>query len=37
MSKNVVSKTKANYKLILLVRIGKNYQEIKINITKKFM
>ena len=34
MSKNVVPKNKANYKLMLLVHIGKNYQEIiKINIT----
>ena len=38
MSKNVVSKNKANYKLMLLVHIGKNYQEIiKINITKVFI
>ena len=38
MFKNVVSKNKANYKLMLLVHIGKNYQEIiKINITKVFI
>ena len=38
MSKNVVPKNKANYKLMLLVHIGKNYQEIiKINITKVFI
>ena len=38
MSKNVVSKSKANYKLMLLVHIGKNYQEIiRINITKVFI
>ena len=35
MPKNVVSKNKANSKLMLLVHIGKNYQGIiKINITK---
>ena len=35
MSKNVVSKKKANYKLMLLVHKEKNSQEIiKINITK---
>ena len=35
MPKNVVSKNKANSKLMLLVHIGKNYQEIiKINNTK---
>ena len=38
MSKNVVSKNKANYKLMLLVHKEKNYQEIiKINITKVFI
>ena len=38
MSKNVASKNNANYKLMLLVHIGKNYQEIiKINITKVFI
>ena len=38
MSKNVVSKNKANYKIMLPVDIGKNYQEIiKINITKVFI
>ena len=37
-SKNVASKNKANYKLMLLVHIGKNYQEIiKINVTKVFI
>ena len=36
--KNVASKNKANYKLMFLVHIGKNYQEIiKINITKVFI
>ena len=35
MPKNVVSKNKANSKLMLLVHIGKNYQKIiKINNTK---
>ena len=38
MSKNVLSKNKANYKLMLLVHKEKNYQEIiKINITKVFI
>ena len=38
MFKNVVSKNKANYKLMLLVHKEKNYQEIiKINITKVFI
>ena len=42
MSKNgpkkVVSKNKANYRLMFLVHIGKNYQEIiKISITKAFI
>ena len=38
MFKNIVSKNKANYKLMFLVHIGKNYQEIiKINITKVFI
>ena len=38
MSENVVSKNKANYKIILLVHIRKNYQEvININITKVFI
>ena len=38
MSKNVVSKNKANSKFMLLVHIGKNDQEIiKINITKVFI
>ena len=37
MSKNVVSKSKANYKLMLLVHKEKSSQEIiKINITKLF-
>ena len=37
VSKNVVSKNKANYKLMLLVQKEKNFQEIiKINITKLF-
>ena len=37
VSKNVVSKNKANYKLMLLVQEEKNFQEIiKINITKLF-
>ena len=38
MSKNVVSKNKANYKLMLPVHKEKNYQEIiKINITNVFI
>ena len=38
ISKNVVSKYKANFKLMLLVHIGKNYQEvIKIDITNVFI
>ena len=38
ISKNVVSKYKANFKLMLLVLIGKNYQEvIKIDITNVFI
>ena len=38
MFKNVVSKNKANYKLMLLVHKEKNYHEIiKINITKVFI
>ena len=38
MPKNVVSKNKTNYKIILLVHIRKNYQEIiNINITKVFI
>ena len=38
MSKNVASKSKADYKLMVLVHIGKNYQEIiSINITKFFI
>ena len=38
MSKNVVLKNKANYKLMLLVHKEKTYQEIiKINITKAFI
>ena len=38
MSKNVVPKNKANYKLMLHVHIGKKYQEIiNINITKVFI
>ena len=38
MSKNVVSKNKANYKLMFHVHIGKKYQEIiNINITKVFI
>ena len=36
MSKNVISKNKANYKLMLLVHKGKNYQEI-INITSFYL
>ena len=35
MPKNVVSKNKAKYKIMFLVHIGKNYQEIiQINIAK---
>ena len=35
MSKNIVSKNKGNYKLILFAHKEKNYSEIiKINITK---
>ena len=38
MSKNVVSKNKANYKLMLLVHKDKNCQKIiKINIAKLFI
>ena len=38
MSKNVVSKNVANYKLKLLVQKEKNYQKIiKINIAKLFI
>ena len=36
MSKNVISKNKANYKLMLLVHKEKNYQEI-ISITSFYL
>ena len=38
MPKNVVSKNKANYKFMLVVHIGKNYEELfNINIKKFFI